>query len=323
MVEGATMKNKKNKHQIYISIVLYLKNDQEVIQSTLKDLYSYCDTTFSNFELIIVNNNSNDTSASKIEEICKKDEKLAKKTTVIHLAADHTLESAMKVGTGFSIGDYVLEIDHLPVQFDYSYIEELYLKAGSGFDLVALVPEKESGFGSKFFYYLLKHHSNIKVDLRTEVARLVTRRLLNKTSKIRDKISYRKIIYRIVGLPFSSIVIKSSKTYRSRLNFQQRWQLAADIIFVFTNLGLRASMVLSVLFTLISIVLGFYVLWQFGTNPNLVEGWTTTMSFLSLGFTGVFLLLTILIKYISLILGEITTLPEYSIGAIRKMSNEL
>jgi dolichol-phosphate mannosyltransferase len=52
-----------------------------------------------------------------------------------------------------------------------------------------------------------------------------------------------------------------------------------------------------------------------------VEGWISTMGFLALGFFGVFALLTIILKYLSVVLNLIFKQQRYLIADIEKVAS--
>jgi dolichol-phosphate mannosyltransferase len=50
-----------------------------------------------------------------------------------------------------------------------------------------------------------------------------------------------------------------------------------------------------------------------------IEGWTTTMLFLSFGFMGLFIFLTMIIKYMDLLVRLVFTKQKYLIRGIEKI----
>jgi dolichol-phosphate mannosyltransferase len=84
----------------------------------------------------------------------------------------------------------------------------------------------------------------------------------------------------------------------------QKLSLASDVIIVFSNIGLHIAILFSSIFALISIFIGIYALIAHYIDKAVISGWTTTMLFLSVGFTGIFVTLSIIAKYISTILLE-------------------
>lgn len=64
---------------------------------------------------------------------------------------------------------------------------------------------------------------------------------------------------------------------------------------------------------------GYFVAKDLIFHNAVVEGWISTMSFMALGFFGVFALLTIILKYLSVMLNLIFKKQRYLIMDIEKV----
>ena len=73
-----------------------------------------------------------------------------------------------------------------------------------------------------------------------------------------------------------------------------------DSFIYFTNVMEKTALVISSVFLIITILVILYVIVSFFTDSHLVSGWISLMGFLSLGFLGIFSLLTIVMKYCEL-----------------------
>ena len=65
--------------------------------------------------------------------------------------------------------------------------------------------------------------------------------------------------------------------------------------------------------------MGIYIISDVVNGTNTVEGWLSTMGFLALGFFGVFALLTIMLKYLSVLLSLIFKQQRYLVADIEKV----
>ena len=95
--------------------------------------------------------------------------------------------------------------------------------------------------------------------------------------------------------------------------------MALDSFIYFTNVLERVSMILCGVFLVFSVGMGVYLIIDAFNGQKLVEGWLSTMGFLALGFFGVFALLTIILKYLSVILNLIFKQQRYLIADIEKV----
>ena len=95
--------------------------------------------------------------------------------------------------------------------------------------------------------------------------------------------------------------------------------MAFNSLILFTNLGYRLSSVLAGLMMLVAMLIGVYTVVIF-VSSRPVEGWTTTMLFLSLAFFGVFAMFAIMIKYLSVLIDLVFTKQQYVIEGVEKMN---
>ena len=152
--------------------------------------------------------------------------------------------------------------------------------------------------------------------------KIVSRKALNRILLERNQVRYRKILYKHSGFPTASLyynpVKKSPK--QEDLTFMQKLGLASDVVIVFSNIGLHIAILFSSIFALISIFIGIYALIAHYIDKAVISGWTTTMLFLSIGFTGIFITLSIIAKYISNILLEQRHRNLYTTESLEKLN---
>ena len=99
----------------------------------------------------------------------------------------------------------------------------------------------------------------------------------------------------------------------------ERTSLALDSFIYFTNAMEKLSAIISGVFLCLTVAMGIYVISDFFNANKPVEGWLSTMSFLALGFFGVFALLTIILKYLSVMLNLIFRQQRYLVAEIEKV----
>lgn len=139
---------------------------------------------------------------------------------------------------------------------------------------------------------------------------------MNKT------IPYRKAVYAAAGLKTDRIIYKSlpfvaKKTDKKEKKY--RFELAVDALILFTKMGYQFSITMTLLMMLISIAVTIYsVIIYMSSSP--VAGWTTTIVFLSFAFFGLFGILTIIIKYLQLIVNLLFRKKQFSYESIEKLT---
>lgn len=307
----------RNAEPVFLSIVLYAYNNADIIIKSLKTIYDFTRKNFMQFELIILDDASTDSTITMIKEFAQTVEN--SKITLISLQYKHGTEKAISIGLDFSIGDFVIEMESPYINYDINMLYELFEKSAKGNDVVSLIPENKMELTSTLFYSVFKRFSDLPIDLNTESACILTRRAINKLSQIKDKTQYRKINYKLTGYSYSSISYQPKYSVPNLHTFSERWQSALDILFSFTNVGMKINMILSLIFLLVSLFVGGYAACIYLFYDEVMEGWTTIMLVLSFGFSGIFLVFSVLSKYFELILKEIRTLPDHTIKMIEKL----
>jgi dolichol-phosphate mannosyltransferase len=88
---------------------------------------------------------------------------------------------------------------------------------------------------------------------------------------------------------------------------------------LFTDVGYRFSRMMTIVMMVMSVFMLVYSIVVFAmANP--VEGWTTTILFLSVVFFGLFGILTVVIKYLQLIVNLVFKRKQYSFEGIEKIT---
>lgn len=302
------------KETVFVSVVLYVCNDVMIVANSLKKLNYIMSKTFKNYEIIIVNDSSNDGSLDKIRNTI---EKINGNTTIINLSRKHGVENAMLAGLNKSMGDFVYEIDSCQIDFPINIIPDLYKTAVKGFDIVA-GSSKVTPITSKLFYKLINKVAYINLSLSSENIRIVSRRALNGMLNLKEKVRYRKALYAFTGFSKTKVdyeIISNINTKKRKVN-RENISTALDIIVSFSNIGLKAAHYMSLIFFIFSLFMAGYAFYNYIFNKNIVEGWTTLMILISTGFAGIFFIIGIIGEYISRMLIEIQNRPFYSTKSV-------
>ena len=101
---------------------------------------------------------------------------------------------------------------------------------------------------------------------------------------------------------------------------RNRADTAVDALILFTDAVTKLALFISICFLVVSLLIGIYAFYVYFFGRRPVEGWTPMMLFLSLGFLGVFFVLTIVLKYLSLLINLVFKRRQYLIKGIEKLS---
>ena len=312
-----------NKEKNFMSAVIYVHNAEKNIAEFLQTVIRIMEDNFEHSEIICINDRSDDSSLVKIREISK----LAKMTnvSVLNMSYFHGIELAMNAGVDLAIGDFVLEFDTPVFDFDPEEVMHVYLRALEGYDIVSASPDRGQKFSSKLFYFIFDKFTDLSYKMYTESFRVLSRRVINRISSMNKTIPYRKAVYANCGLRTDNIVYRSSSSGElsrekiSREERKYRSRLAIDTLILFTEVGYRFSMMMTVMMILTALGMALYsvVIYVTGTP---VEGWTTTILFLAFSFFGLFGILTIIIKYLQILVDLVFRRKRYSYEGIEKLT---
>ena len=310
----------KNKEQNFVSAVIYVHNAEDRIERFLDMVVEVMERNFEHSEIICVNDSSEDGSLSIIRKVSKAAEKTS--ISVVNMSYYHGLELAMDAGMDLAIGDFVFEFDNTVADFDSSVIMEIYRHSLEGYDIVSASPNRKERLSSRMFYRIFAKFAAVSYRMNTESFRVLSRRVINRVSSMNKTAPYRKALYANCGLKTDCIRYEVTGEWskaRDRKEQRYRMDLAADALILFTEVGYRFSMTMTVVMMLMSIFMTVYSLvTYFVIHP--VEGWTTTILFLSVAFFGLFGILTIIVKYLQLLVDMVFKRKHYSFESIEKLT---
>lgn len=310
------MKEKK-----FISLVVYLHNVEEYIKYFMKSIIPVCESNFEQFEIVCVDDGCTDGTVDKLKEYLEENQTSAM-VNVIHMSFFQGIESAMNAGRDIAIGDFVYEFDDVFVDYEPELLLKVYEKILEGNDIVAASSRGKLRFTSKIFYSLYNATSRSKGKIGPETFRIVSRRAINRIKSMGQYIPYRKAVYSNCGLKMSTLHYDSRDVkarVKNKTVASERTSLAFDSFIYFTNVLERVSMVICGFFLILTVAMGIYIISDFFNAYKPVEGWLSTMGFLALGFFGVFALLTIILKYLSVLLNLIFKQQRYLVADIEKV----
>ena len=309
-----------NKEKTFVSSVIYVHNAENRIEEFLTAIIRVMEDNFEHSEVICVNDGSSDMSAEKIRSVGKTADTTI--VSIVNMSYFHGLELAMNAGRDIAIGDFVFEFDNTDLDFTPGFVMDVYRRSLEGYDIVSASPDIREKPSSRLFYNVFDRFTDLSYKMTTESFRVLSRRVINRISSMNKSVPYRKAIYAGSGLKTDNLKYKADRK-RSRVSDKNekryRTGLAMDSLILFTKVGYRFSMVMTFVMMAVSILMVAYaVITYIVVHP--VEGWFTTIIFLSFAFFGLFGILTIIIKYLQLIIDMIFKRKAYSFESVEKIT---
>lgn len=300
-----------DKEHNFISAIVYVTADDEKTVSFFRSLHAEMERLFNKYEFIAVNAAC---ASHKLEKLKEWSGTVSAPLTVINMSMEQSKEAGMNAGIDCAIGDYVYEFDTTSAEASLTALSEAYNLALQGNDIVSVCPTRQRVISS-LFYALFNYCSRSAYPIRTEIFKLVSRRAVNRVHATSEYLEYRKAAYAASGLKMACIETKSAT---DRQEFTEGASLAVNSLLMYTGAGYVFSVSITMFALLVAVSVLIYTITVYMTG-NPVPGWTTLMLVLAFCFSGLFIIFSIVIKYLALILEFSTRKQRYLVENVEKI----
>ncbi|HPQ35806.1 MAG TPA: glycosyltransferase family 2 protein [Tenuifilaceae bacterium] len=311
----------------FVSIVVSLYNEElgalHFAESLFSQIESIGDTEF---EVIWVNDGSTDKTQQCIDNIVEKHRQPQIHHVSIEFSRNFGHEAAIIAGIDLAQGEAIICMDS-DGQHPPEKISEMLDKFKSGSDIVLAerISRKDGGLlkrkFSRLFYKLINALSSFKFNQNTTDFFLISRQVSTVLKEnYRERTRFIRGFIQSVGFSKSVVYFSAPKRIygESSYSFRSLFKLAFNAIFSFSNKPLRLCITVASIFIIFTIVLATYTLFVyiFGETPP--SGYTTLILFLSLSFSLLFIIITILALYFEKVIEEIRQRPIYIVRNIKR-----
>lgn len=316
-----TIQSEKEKN--FISTVIYVHNNETEIVDFLGLLTDWLNRRFDGYEVICVNDASTDNTVKAIEKFSQNIPGGGKKViNILNMGFHQGMELSMNAGMDLAIGDFVYEFDTVAYSCQEEILEAVYARCLEGYDIVSASPVNVSHFLSNQFYTIYNRYSGAQYKLKTETFRILSRRAINRVCSMSNVLPYRKAVYANCGLKMDVILYKAAtKPSRGGTEKSMQLHIAEDALILYTNLAYKMSVSVALLMMFATIFVSIYAL-VIRLQGIPVEGWTTTILFVSFGFFCISFILLIILKYVELILKTVFMHQKYVVESVEKINGE-
>lgn len=306
------------KESKFISAVIYVHNGENQIVAFLEKIIRILQKNFETFEVIVVNDASTDQTLSAIH---KQGHLKEYNISIVNMSARQGLEISMNAGIDLSMGDFVYEFDDLIIDYDDDILLKSFHHIITGFDIISVSPARNNRITSTLFYAIFNKYSRSKYKLRTERFRILSRRAINRAYSISNSVPYRKALYANSGLNLDTILYNPVKRFAKTGGIEKvfRNRMAINAIIIYTNLAFKLSLYITFILFSFTLLAALYTLWVYLSNIKPIEGWTTLMLLISGSFSGLFFILAVIIKYLSLIVELVYSKKTYLVESAKRL----
>jgi len=307
-----------------ISIVIPCFNEELIIEDFIDELHANISKLDESFEIIFVDNKSNDATINKI----KKKLDVFKNVKIICLTNYFGKESAILSGIDISKGDSCIIMDP-DLEDPPSLINEMILEWKKGYDVVYAVRKTiKTTFLKKlmrsvfYFLYEIFVDKNFTIPENTGDFRLLNKKIIEQLKSMRERTRFLRGLVSFIGAKQKSIEFdrpfrkkgksKSSILFLIKYGFDALLSSTAGPASLITKFGIFS---LSMIF----IFLLFILINKFFFNPY--EGFSFTIILILFLFSLNTIMIGIIGEYITRIYNEVKQRPNYIIEEIIDQQN--
>lgn len=302
------------KQDIFISVVVVLRPEVERADKMVKKLFRILDVTYTNYEIILVDNGI---SLSEFERIATLLNKVPC-IRIIRLSHNLKIDAAFFAGLDVSIGDYVCTLDLLTdgigcivpiIEMNQTY------DVVQGVNKIPANSLLSTGLGRRIFYWYNRKYIGIDIPLHATYHASYSRRAINSlTAQAGRHTRLLRHMSRKIGYGYATMPYETEQSSKTQKNIRNGVVEALEIVSSYSTHPLRYVAWLGLAAGALNLLYACYVVILFLTSGSLEPGWASQSMQLSVMFFILFLILTILSEYIGRILAETQRDPEYYIS---------
>ena len=297
-----------------ISFVIPVYNEELTVPHLITTLTSFIKKQKKyEFEVILVENGSTDTSFSLLKKYAKKNKSLK----IVQLAKNIGCDGGIEAGMQFARGDALVVVMadlQEPLEIVNTFIE----KWEDGFEIVyGIVKKRTAGFirniSSLIFYKLINILTRNMFPENASDFRLIDKKVYLTINSLTEKNKYlRGLIiwtgFKSIGIPFDR---KNRIAGESKANTTTVLKVAVNGIFSFSYAPLRFVSFLGISITLISFIMMIGYMYLFFVHGREAPGVMTIIMLILFLFGLLFFSLGIISEYMARIYDEVKGRPSF------------
>lgn len=302
-----------------LSVIVPCYNEELVIQETYKRLLEVMHKTDMDYELVFINDGSQDRTRELLYELSQEDLKVK----VINFSRNFGHQCAVTAGINHCKGDFAVIIDADLQDPPEVILDMLEIQKKENANVVYGVRKKREGESwfklvtAKYFYRILNKLSDVKFPVDTGDFRLIDSKIINEFNSLHEKNKYIRGLISWMGYKQVPCYYERKERFAGETKYPLKKMLkfASTGLLSFSKKPLKVSIWLGVLSVLIGLIYALVILVLKIVHPaSFVVGWTSII-FIMIFFGGVQLLtIGILGEYVGNLFDEVKNRPEYIIG---------
>ncbi len=306
-----------------ISVVVSCYNEELALNQFYHETARILNKLNWDYELIFVNDGSQDGTMKILDDLSKKD----KKVKVISFSRNFGHEAAMIAGLDYSSGDGIVCMD-ADLQHPPQYLPEIVRKFEEGYDVINMVRTKNESAGwfknlaSSAFYHLINVLSDVKFEPNASDFFAISKRAGDVLrDNYREKVRFLRGYVQNIGFNRATIEYEAGVRVagESKYSIKKLMTFSLNTIMCFSNLPLKLGIYAGCGAGLLGIAMMIYTIWSWARvgTPN---GYATTIVLICFMFAVLFLIVGIIGNYIAILFAELKDRPIYIVGETKNFS---
>ena len=297
-----------------LSVVVSCYNEELALNQFYEETATILKKLSWDYELIFVNDGSQDQTLSVLTRLSELDEKVK----MISFSRNFGHEAAMIAGLDYSQGDGIVCMD-ADLQHPPEYLPEIVKKLEEGCDVINMVRTRNESagwfknFASAAFYRLINVLSDVKFEPNASDFFAVS----GKAAKVlkdnyREKVRFLRGYVQNIGFTRTTIEYEARTRVagESKYSIKKLIAFSVNTIMCFSNLPLKLGIYAGCGAGILGIIMMIYTIWSWA-RVGTPSGYATIIVLMCFMFAVLFLIVGIIGNYIAILFAELKDRPIY------------
>ena len=311
------------KKEKLLSVVVSVYNEEQALAEFYQETSRILKTLPWEYELIFVNDGSQDGSLSILARLSETDSRVK----VVDFSRNFGHEAAMIAGLDYSRGDGIVCMD-ADLQHPPECLPDIVSRFEEGYQVISMVRTKNADAGliknitSSGFYWLINAISDVHFEpnasdffaLDKAVARVLQ-------TSYREKVRFLRGYVQNVGFKKTTLSYEARPRVagESKYSLKKLFIFSVNTILCFSNMPLKLGIYAGMVSGLLGLAVMIYTLF---TRSGAPSGYATIVVLICFMFAMLFLIVGIIGEYIAILFTELKDRPVYIVSNTINMGND-
>lgn len=309
----------------YLSVVIPIFNEEEVLPSLMRELYRVCNSLNKNYEIVFVDDGSRDATPEILGRFAGQDPQIK----VLRFSRNFGHQAAFSAGLDVAEGELVVTMDG-DLQHPPRLIPEFIKFAEAGSDIVIgeRLANKQNSFlreaAGKAFYKFMTAATSLEFKNVSDFA-LYKRSVVDVLKRLPEKERFLRGMVQWVGFrkKYVPYIVEERKHGQPKYTAKKLFGLIMSGVTSFSALPLRLSFWLGLIVFVVSLGVGLYVVVDHYVNPNPLAAGYATISLIVLFLGSIqLIMLGVTGEYMYKMFNEIKGRPLYIVAETKNVDKE-